>query len=172
MRTELKMADPCSGCGTCCTKIGMPPFLVSNPLLPADPPYGSVAGWSCEHTFTRDMDIFASMPPDLLREHADLVLGMTGDPTGQPCIWLDPETKACRHYEHRPTSCRVWPVLGHGCLAAKRGAIVQNWDTNECDPHHWRNPLRSKRHPDNPNYQRFEEAEATAKTLFAEPTCS
>jgi Fe-S-cluster containining protein len=25
---------------------------------------------------------------------------------GTPCIWYDPETKRCRHYEHRPTLCR------------------------------------------------------------------
>jgi Fe-S-cluster containining protein len=33
-----------------------------------------------------------------------------------PCIWLDLETKLCRHYDHRPKVCRTFEVGGESCL--------------------------------------------------------
>jgi Fe-S-cluster containining protein len=40
---------------------------------------------------------------------------------GTPCIWYDPETKRCRHYEHRPTLCRDALQPGdRDCLRCRR----------------------------------------------------
>ena len=32
------------------------------------------------------------------------------------CIWFDPDTKGCSHYEHRPMICREFEVGGEDCL--------------------------------------------------------
>jgi Fe-S-cluster containining protein len=37
-----------------------------------------------------------------------------------PCLWLDPQTKRCRHYEHRPDVCREFPLGGLSCLGWRR----------------------------------------------------
>jgi Fe-S-cluster containining protein len=34
---------------------------------------------------------------------------------GLPCIWYDPETRRCRHYEHRPAVCRRFEIASDGC---------------------------------------------------------
>ena len=42
--------------------------------------------------------------------------GYTRHERGLPCIWHDPETGRCLHYEHRPPLCREIPVGGASCL--------------------------------------------------------
>jgi Fe-S-cluster containining protein len=33
------------------------------------------------------------------------------------CLWFDPVSRKCRHYEHRPPVCREFEVGGEDCLA-------------------------------------------------------
>ncbi len=33
-----------------------------------------------------------------------------------PCCWLDPTTRKCRWYEHRPEICRDFELGGESCL--------------------------------------------------------
>jgi Fe-S-cluster containining protein len=37
-----------------------------------------------------------------------------------PCLWLDPQTKRCRHYEWRPDVCREFPVGGPACFTWRK----------------------------------------------------
>jgi Fe-S-cluster containining protein len=43
---------------------------------------------------------------------------------GTPCLWFDPQTRRCRHYEHRPQACRVFEIGSHDCHGARRRAGV------------------------------------------------
>jgi len=51
----------------------------------------------------------AALLPQELREELEeagkriMEPGYTGE---NPCIWLDLETRRCKHYEHRPEACR------------------------------------------------------------------
>ena len=38
------------------------------------------------------------------------------DRDGQPCLWLDVATRRCRHYEHRPGTCRDFRPGSYSCL--------------------------------------------------------
>lgn len=82
----------CEGCGACCTEqAGLPIHLVSDRadfrLQPVTP-----------------------LPEELaaeLREIRDRWLKENSfPPDGTPCIWYDPDTRKCKHYEHRPELCR------------------------------------------------------------------
>jgi Fe-S-cluster containining protein len=48
-----------------------------------------------------------------------------GRPTyGTPCLWYDPETAGCRHYEYRPRACRAFAVGSPDCRDARRRAGI------------------------------------------------
>jgi len=103
----------CTGCGACCLEQNSPPgFIVF--LGPMADEYRQ------QGPFAQDAKLFDSLPPDALNSlqaYAErLITGGTLD--GEPCIWLDLETKRCRHYEHRPTICRDALLLGDdGCMS-------------------------------------------------------
>ena len=86
----------CNSCGACCEEQGLPPGY----LVPA---------------------LLVFLPEELREELAfhqreEQRLGSTRHERGLPCIWYDPETNRCRHYEYRPDACRHFPVGGEGCL--------------------------------------------------------
>ena len=61
------------------------------------------------------------MPPDLAKELWDYVEALgDSDDYGQPCIWLDMETRRCRYYEYRPKVCREFEVGGRGCQLSRK----------------------------------------------------
>lgn len=136
MRVELPLVVDCGGCGRCCDAIGMPPFEAVNPDTGIRPirlrPGFVPEAW--------DADIFRRMPRELRKAHAEAVLALVEDPTRKPCLWLDSETKRCRHYEWRPTVCRVFKVGGEICgrLLANPTIIMQSANNN--DPRFWRDP--------------------------------
>ena len=83
----------CEGCGACCESQGTPPFS----WLGDDRPPAHLV-WDIEEHMYRWDD-------------------------GEPCLWFDAMTKKCRHYEHRPNTCREFPVGGKDCvrMRAERG---------------------------------------------------
>lgn len=36
-----------------------------------------------------------------------------------PCVWLDIETKRCRHYDYRPQACRDFEVNSQLCRLSR-----------------------------------------------------
>jgi uncharacterized protein len=104
----LPIIVSCDGCGVCCLVVTHPPFY-------------SVFQEQGEEAWER-----------LKRERRDLVLEIvadhrarraSGDPlVGTPCLWYDPETRRCRHYEYRPLACREFEVGGDDCRDARRRA--------------------------------------------------
>lgn len=67
------------------------------------------------------------MPEELRAElfayDAALQAGTSLDRTLEvmPCLWLDPVTRQCRHYEWRPKICRDFPMGGPACVAMRKG---------------------------------------------------
>lgn len=136
MPNQLPVVD-CAGCGVCCFHMGYPAFVIPQPPLTdeqidADPHWRQRvarqpelrarlhAGWAGE-------SYWESLPDDLrqqwlmhvrqyrLPDYTDQVESFDG-----PCIWLDLETRQCRHHEHRPQICRSFEVGSADCRAWRR----------------------------------------------------
>src|SRR5688572_15193336 len=75
----LPLVESCDGCGACCMQQGHPPHTDDEREL---------------------------LPQELLTPIVDYVSTLTESDVGRPCQWLDLETRACLHYEHRPQICR------------------------------------------------------------------
>jgi len=89
-REELPQIENCDDCGACCMRQG---------TLPIDWYLGAVA----------QIGNLGTIPSELRAELGamhDRFLAEGFPPAGSPCVWYDPETRRCRHYEHRPRLCR------------------------------------------------------------------
>lgn len=76
----------------------------------------------------QDQPIWDAMPVELRQSLRDYYQQCAADDDwrdGEPCIWLDAETKRCRHYEHRPSVCREFPVGGDDCREARK---LRDWE--------------------------------------------
>jgi len=78
----------CDNCGICCDRQGTPPFTRVN---------GDQAPAHLEGPL-RD-------PANWDRYDREL-----------PCLWYDPRSRRCLHYEHRPVACREFELSGEDCL--------------------------------------------------------
>ena len=98
--------ETCNSCGACCMHIGMPPFA------------------SCD-----DFE-FQVLPTHLKRElwsQVGKVFGPAGtQDAGKPCLWLNLETRQCRHYEHRPFCCREFRPGSDVCLDDRELCGIDN----------------------------------------------
>ena len=77
--TELPLIGTCDDCGACCLQQGHPPFRGEE--------------WN-------------RVPPELRAPLYEYLASREENDFGRPCIWLDLQTRRCRHYEHRPQICR------------------------------------------------------------------
>ena len=119
MQLPVVESVTCDGCGACCLHMGAP-FFACFSVDGEEPSFGGDGeeprGWE---------PAFLAMPEELRRDHMAYVDGLTGsDPLGQPCRWLDLETRKCRHYEYRPKVCREFEVGGEGCLEWRARNLV------------------------------------------------
>lgn len=48
-------------------------------------------------------------------------------PFDDACVFLDPETKRCRVYKHRPLACRLYPFV-----FVKKNKIIEVYISEEC----------------------------------------
>lgn len=73
-------------------------------------------------------DEFAALPKELADGITAYLDGPSYDDSA-PCLWLDPETLACKHYDHRPGICRDYPLAGPECHAERKavGLTVEGW---------------------------------------------
>lgn len=76
---KLSVIESCDGCGACCMQQGHPPYTD---------------------------DELQFVPDELLAPINEYLATLEEDDFGQPCIWLDPDTKQCRNYDYRPHVCR------------------------------------------------------------------
>jgi Fe-S-cluster containining protein len=108
---DLPVIASCTACGACCMVVTAPPFR-------------RVFDGEGEEAWER-----------LRRERPDLVdeivtdaraRSLAGIPSyGAPCLWFEPETRTCRHYDHRPRACRDFAIGATDCRDARRRAGVE-----------------------------------------------
>lgn len=91
MDLSLDILD-CEDCGACCSAVGHPHFYRNS------------------HN-----ELWNKLPAELQQEVNEYIDGLTDIDLGQPCFWLDPQTKKCRHYEYRPEVCRDFELGSHHC---------------------------------------------------------
>lgn len=100
--------DSCDGCGLCCEGIGSPVLL-----------YASRPGIGEPHPFRPD-----NLPQELINEIDFHFSGLTrGQEPLERCLWFDPVSRWCRHYEHRPQICIDYELGGPSCLLRRDEAI-------------------------------------------------
>jgi Fe-S-cluster containining protein len=105
---SLPVIDSCDGCGACCLVVTAPPFRR----------VFDEAGEEAWERLRRER-------PDLLAEilAAERARRAAGGPGfGTPCLWFDPSTRRCRHYDLRPRACRDFALGGDDCRDARRRA--------------------------------------------------
>ena len=96
----------CTGCGNCCT--GSPGYVwVNQAEINALAQQLEMTPAAFEKKYVRKIGIRRSLK-ELPRQNYDR-------------IFLDPETRRCQVYEHRPRQCRTWPF----------------WDSNVRTPETW-----------------------------------
>lgn len=116
---SLPVIGSCDGCGgACCRVVTLPPFV-------------RVFGSEGEDTWER----LRWERPDLVAEvvAAERARRESGGPAfGTPCLWLDPATGRCRHYDDRPRACRKFALGGDDCRDARRRAGVGGQGHSAC----------------------------------------
>jgi Fe-S-cluster containining protein len=61
------------------------------------------------------------MPAELREQLARLyAVEPQEKPKPEPCIWYDPATRRCSHYEWRPTICRDFAIGSTACLEVRQ----------------------------------------------------
>jgi Fe-S-cluster containining protein len=109
MPRRLQVIESCDGCGACCLVVTQPPF---HRVFDDD---GGEEAW--ERLRWDRPDLVAEIRADERARRA------SGAPSfGTPCLWYDPQTGRCRHYEYRPRACREFEVGGSDCRDARRRA--------------------------------------------------
>ena len=99
----------CAGCGLCCQGIGSPVLL-----------YQSRPAWEDNHPY-RPEGLPAHLIEEIDRHFAGLFRGQ--EPQGR-CLWYDPETQSCKHYEWRPEVCRDYELAGPECLSLRQPFVA------------------------------------------------
>ena len=139
-RHPLPLADPCGGCGRCCETIGLPPFEAANPDFGPQTVHLRGLSESQMGDAAFDTEVFALMPTDVRAAHAELLLNLTADPSGQACAWYDAEQKRCKHHEWRPATCRRFEPDGERCRQLVADATVMLVWQDDRRVERWRNP--------------------------------
>lgn len=110
MSRSLPIIESCDGCGACCRVVSRPPFR-------------RVFDEGGEDTWERLKWERPDLRAEILAD--DRARRAAGGPDhGTPCLWLDAETRRCRHYEYRPRACRDFALGGDDCRDARRRAGV------------------------------------------------
>src|SRR4051812_12499907 len=95
---KLPVIESCEGCGACCQVVTSPPFYHVFREIGED-------AWE---RLRRDRpDLLAELQADEQSRRAN-----GGPSSGTPCLWYDPETARCRHYQYRPLACCEFEVGG------------------------------------------------------------
>lgn len=87
------MVENCDQCAACCKRTPIPPF---------EP--GEESALNVPDEFLEP--IRQRVAAD---QHFDLL----------PCVWLDPATLRCLHYELRPKACRTFEINGDLCRLSR-----------------------------------------------------
>ena len=97
----------CEGCGACCLHMGVPPFDEAG-VEPTD-------DTDCE---------YEALPPNLKTEIDAFWEASAEGIAGKPCVWLDTETRRCKHYDHRPIVCVDFKPGNPICLEDRESELT------------------------------------------------
>lgn len=121
----------CDGCGVCCFHMGYPAFI--RPVDPVDASQIDAMERKQGRKFSASQraDLIAGrvgetywhLLPEDLRQELDRYVasyqppeyGGEIDTFDGPCIWLDLESRRCRHHQHRPSVCRDFETGNPQC---------------------------------------------------------
>jgi len=95
---NLPLLENCDHCGACCLNVVAPPFFINGERNEA---------------IEKGVD-----PTEAAR--IEQVLFSTPTTEKSPCLWYDPETRGCRHYEQRPDDCRAFEINSYQCRHSRR----------------------------------------------------
>lgn len=59
--------------------------------------------------------LWQQVPAELKQEVNQHIDALTDVDIGKPCIWLDLQTRRCKHYDHRPQMCRDFEMGNPHC---------------------------------------------------------
>lgn len=148
VRRETRPVTNCDGCGACCRHMGTPPGYASyfarrelikweleSPdharylAMPDDVKAelqayydGVIAGTIMDRTddFASNDDVRIAAEQGRI-ELASISLRAAAQRIPIPCLWYDEQTKRCKHYEHRPETCRdeVMVPGNEACMATR-----------------------------------------------------
>jgi len=105
LQLDVLQPESCDDCGRCCEGVGSPVLLYATPA--------------------RDVEPHAFRPPGLpqaLIAEIDAHFGgvARGYEPQESCLWFDPVTRRCRHYEWRPQVCQDYEFGGQDCIERRR----------------------------------------------------
>lgn len=92
-RVSLPVIESCDHCAACCLRTPIPPFQP-----------GEEAQRDVPEELLRP--IYERIAAD---QHFDLF----------PCVWLNPETRRCKHYDLRPQACRDFEINSDLCRLSR-----------------------------------------------------
>lgn len=119
----------CDGCGACCEGMSSPPgYVIYFPLAGQQ-----IQDWALDPVQWPDAALWPNVPESLKHElaeyyahaRAQIEAGVSRAEAyrdGEPCCWYDPVSKRCKHYEHRPQTCRDFQLGEASCLAYRSDA--------------------------------------------------
>jgi Fe-S-cluster containining protein len=96
----IPLIESCNNCAACCRRTPIPPFQ------PGEEARWNVPDWMLESVHDR-----------IRRDEQFELL---------PCVWLDPHTLRCRHYEFRPQACRDFEIGSLLCRLSRDDEGVGN----------------------------------------------
>lgn len=78
---------------------------------------------------------WTALPSELKQQLLNSIANYRSPPEGEldgPCLWLDLDSRRCRHHDHRPQVCRDFEVGGQGCLDWRTHLRDRMVATNAC----------------------------------------
>ncbi len=91
--SSLPILESCNNCAACCMRTPIPPFQPGE-------------------------EAALNVPEELLKPARDRIIA---DQHFEllPCVWLNVETRLCRHYELRPQACRDFHINSDLCRLSR-----------------------------------------------------
>jgi Fe-S-cluster containining protein len=108
----------CAGCGKCCENQPSPPGYAF-----CFPPPGRL---DAETLASADYRRVLRMPGDL-REALSAYYARPDNDDDAPCLWLDVQTRQCRHYRWRPDCCREFRLGSAACRRMRAEAGLEKF---------------------------------------------
>ena len=122
---QLEVIESCDGCGACCMSMGLPPGYthllrcLENVMVTPDEADESL--FLCKHYHPEEFDRVNNLPEELKREILKRSEPGKPDWDGEICVWLDMNTRKCKHYDIRPSVCRKAVEIGDdGCRSWRK----------------------------------------------------